>query len=111
MISHFKDWNSKFLLIETLNEKREDRHGDSNRLETLLEDFRYAKCHEPRDKIYRFLGLAHDCEDGSIEANYSKSLFDVYLDVINFFNRQRPLLADLNSHDKAVKVVRFSQLV
>jgi hypothetical protein len=98
-------------LIKTLNEKREDRHGDSNRLETLLEDFWYAKCQEPRDRIYGFLGLAHDCEDGSIEADYSKSLFDVYLDVINFFNRQRPLLADLNGHDRAVKVVRFSQLV
>jgi hypothetical protein len=109
-ISRFKEWNNKFLLIETLNEKRAHRHGDSNRLETLLEDFWYAKCREPRDKIYGFLGLAHDCEDGSIEADYSKSLFDVYVDVINFFNRQRPLLTDLNGYDRAVKVVRFSRL-
>jgi Heterokaryon incompatibility protein (HET) len=110
-ISHLKGSNDKLLSIETLNKKREDRHGDSNRLETLLEDFWYAKCQEPRDKIYGFLGLAHDCEDGSIEADYSKSLFDVYFDVINFFNRQRPLLADLNGYDRAVKMVRFSQLV
>ena len=110
-ISRFKAWNNKFLLIETLNEKRAHRHGDSNRLETLLEDFRYAKCQELRDKIYGFLGLAHDCEDGSIEADYSKPLFDVYVDVINFFNRQRPLLTDHNGHNRAAKVVRFSQLV
>jgi hypothetical protein len=43
-ISHLKGSNDKFLSIETLNKKREDRHGDSNRLETLLEDFWYAKC-------------------------------------------------------------------
>jgi hypothetical protein len=55
--------------------------------------------------------LAHDCEDGSIDADYSKSLFDVYLDVISFFNRQRPLLADHNGHNRAANVVRFSQLV
>jgi hypothetical protein len=44
-----------------LYEQREGRHGDTNRLEMLLENFADSQCTELRDKIYGFLGLAHDC--------------------------------------------------
>lgn len=97
--------------IKNLEEKRQGRHGDSNRLETLLETIQYAKCEEPRDQIYGLLGLAHDCY-GQQEADYTKDLFDVYADVIRFFYGQK------NSHgnttkrtDRAMRIVRFSQLI
>jgi hypothetical protein len=101
-----------FVFIEKLDEKRKDRHGNSNRLETLLEDFQYAKCQDPRDKIYGFLGLAHDSEEGHIEANYSKPLFDLYAEVMEFFCMLRELPeGGLNRHYTTIRVVQFSQLV
>lgn len=53
--------------------------GLPTKLETLIEDFQYTMCEEPRDKIYGFLGLAHDCQDGSIQADYLKPLFGLLL--------------------------------
>lgn len=98
--------------IFKLDEKRTNRHGDPNRLETLLEDFQYAKCEEARDRIYGFLGLAHDCQDGSLETDYSKSLFDLYTDVIRLFCRRIVLQnGSTNDLDRSMRIVRFSQLV
>lgn len=98
--------------INRLDTKRRDRHGKSNRLEVLIEDFQDAQCAEPRDKIYGFLGMAHDCQDGTIEADYTKSLFDLYADVIAFFCRRRKLQnGESNDLDRCMRVVRFSQLV
>ncbi|KAN0095104.1 Heterokaryon incompatibility protein (HET) domain containing protein [Hyaloscypha variabilis] len=77
-----------FELIKKLDEKRRDRHGASNHLQFLLEDFQDAQCQDPRDKIFGFLGLAHDCDDGSIEVDYSKPLFDLYSEVMNFLCAQ-----------------------
>lgn len=99
-------------LLFNLDAKRTGRHWDTNRLETLLEDFQYAKCDEAMDKIYGFLGLAHDCQDGSLEADYSKSPFDLYADVIRFFCRRRVLRNGCtNDLDRSMRVMRFSQLV
>jgi hypothetical protein len=50
-----------------------------------------AKCSEPRDKVYGFLGLANDYLDDSFEVDYSKSLFKIYEDVIKFYCQTRSL--------------------
>jgi len=71
-------------LIYKLDKKRKGRHGRDNRLEKLLEDFQYAGCKDRRDKVYGLLGLAYDCQDGSIEPDYTKSLFDLYTDVLTW---------------------------
>jgi hypothetical protein len=98
--------------IEQLDSKRKGRHTQSNRLEVLMEDFQNAQCTEPRDKVYGFLGMAHDCQDGIIEADYTKPLFDLYADVIAFFCRRRKFQnGSSNDLDRAMRVVRFSQLV
>ena len=110
-INHF-DFVKNGRYVKMLHEKRNGRHGSSNRLETLLEDFQYAECKEVRDKVYGFLGLAHDCNDESILPDYTKPLFKLHEEVIKHFCHRR-LLPDGSSSklDRAMRVVRFSQLV
>jgi hypothetical protein len=50
------DFDYEYGLINNLDKKRKGRHGSGNRLEKLLEDFKYAGCKDPRDKIYGLLG-------------------------------------------------------
>jgi hypothetical protein len=77
-----------------------------------MEDFQNAQCTKPRDKVYGFLGMAHDCQDGIIEADYTKPPFDLYADVIASFCRRRKLQnGTSNDLDRSMRVFRFSQLV
>lgn len=100
------------LLIQKLHHKRQNRHGNWNRLETLLEDFQDAECAEVRDKIYGLLGLASDCLAESIEVDYLKSRFELYAEVIEFFNgKQHSRDEGWSAVDRSMRVVRFSQLV
>jgi hypothetical protein len=99
-------------IIRKLDEKRRDRHGPANQLERLLEDFQAAECKEPRDKIFGFLGLAHDCQDGSIEPDYTRPLLDLYTDMIKFYCRQRPLSSESwNTIERSMRIVRFSHFL
>lgn len=91
-LKHFKrrgygtddEYEYEHNLICKLDEKRKGRHGSDNRLERLLEDFQYAGCKDRRDKVYGLLGLAYDCQDGSVEPDYTKSLFGLYTDVLTW---------------------------
>jgi hypothetical protein len=111
-----------------LYRQREGRHGDSNLLERLLETFSNAKCSELRDKIYAFLGLSHDGEDGGLTVDYSKSLYELYLEVIEFHCRSEPQLDEpqldepqldesllggplLAGIDREMRIVAFSTLL
>jgi len=97
--------------IRKLDEKRRGRHGPANRLEQLLADFQHAQCRETRDKIYGFLGLAHDCPP-ELRADYSKSTFDIYAEVLDTFCRPRNLPnGQKNTVDRLMRVVGYSQLV
>jgi hypothetical protein len=107
-------------LINNLDRKRKGRHGSENNLEKLLEDFQYARCKDPRDKIYGLLGLAHDCQDGSIEVDYTKSPFGLYTDVLTWFgqpwllpirNAKTFQLSATRAYERAMRIVRFSHLV
>jgi hypothetical protein len=51
-----------------------------NGLLDLLARYRFKCATDPRDKIYSLLGLATD--DLGIEADYRKSVKDVYIDVV-----------------------------
>jgi hypothetical protein len=62
---------------------REARGMSKTTLRELLETCEKSLCADPRDKIYGLLGLADDIR-GPISADYSKSLFDIYKDVIHF---------------------------
>lgn len=58
--------------------------ASSNTLEELIYTGQFSVCADPRDKVYAVLGLATDCQNGELEIDYSKSLFEVYSDVMNF---------------------------
>lgn len=44
-----------------------------------------------RNEIFGFLGLAHDCHDGSLTVDYSASLYANFADVVKFQNVAKPL--------------------
>jgi Heterokaryon incompatibility protein (HET) len=95
-----------------LDVQRSRRHGDMNELEHLLANFADAQCEEPRDKIYGFLGLAHGYQEGRLEVDYSKSLFDLYVDLMTFHHLAKPLDVPLPPQiDRAMRLVGFSRLV
>jgi hypothetical protein len=58
--------------------------ASSNTLEELIYTGQFSVCADPRDKVYAVLGLATDCQNGELEIDYSKSMFEVYSDVMNF---------------------------
>lgn len=45
-------------------------YGDGYELVNLLEVCKDSLCVEPRDKVYGLLGIAHDCQDGSLLNDY-----------------------------------------
>jgi hypothetical protein len=67
-----------------LAKQREGRHGDAFLLANLIEAGADALCELPHDKIYGFVSIAHDCEDGSFPVDYSKTLWNLYEDFIRF---------------------------
>ncbi|TAQ89705.1 hypothetical protein B7494_g1990 [Chlorociboria aeruginascens] len=103
-----------------LAKQREGRHGDSFLLANLLEVCQDSLCDEPRDHVYGFVGIAHDCQDDSFPIDYSKSLFELYQDVMIF--RHRSLVENEGSLKKpkkkrgprpvhGIETVHFSQLL
>lgn len=51
---------------------------------TLLESFRELQCHQIHDKIYGFLGLANDNSNNKMQIDYSKSVQELFEDVVKF---------------------------
>jgi hypothetical protein len=80
-----------------------------NGLADWIESCQHCNCYDPKDKVYGLLGLAHDCQDESrdlLEIDYSKSLFEVYSDVINFYQATKRSRRGPSQH-----VTRFSQVL
>jgi hypothetical protein len=73
-------------IISKLDANRRERHA-SQTLERLLIDFQTSKCQDTRDRVYAFLGLAHDCLDGNFQADYTKTTTQIYFDLIKHFHR------------------------
>ncbi|TVY15911.1 Heterokaryon incompatibility protein 6, OR allele [Lachnellula arida] len=83
------------------------RQSKQNTLQDLLWSYQGSSCSDPRDKIYGLLGLALDCQNEELEVDYSKSLFEIYKDVVNFYSKSySSLQSPYMPH-----VVRFSQLL
>lgn len=111
-ISYSMSWEQLFLKFRSnyseemkqaikLGDQREGRHGDSFLLANLMDACQDSLCQEIHDKIYGFVGIAHDCQNGEFPVDYSKSLLELYNDFVEF---RRP------AHDNAVTIVHFSQL-
>ena len=93
-----------------LAQQREDRHGDSFLLSNLIEVCQDSLCEEPRDKIYGFVGIAHDCQDDSLPVDYSRALYELYEDVIQHqyhWTKENPDMLKKNKRT----MVHFSQVV
>jgi hypothetical protein len=89
--------------VTRLFRSRQGRHGDSFLLANLIETCKDSLCEEPRDKVYGYVGIAHDSQDGSFPIDYSKSFFELYEDVIRVQYRNVKL--------SIISIVRFGQLV
>jgi hypothetical protein len=55
-------------------------------LRLAIRRFANMQCEDPRDKVYGFLGLVNEQE--RLEVDYSKSLYQVYSDALNFIYRR-----------------------
>ena len=54
-------------------------------LKTLLYTHHNSRCTELRDSIYGLLGLASDCQNGQLVADYTKSTTQIYHDVLDLY--------------------------
>lgn len=81
---HFRQWSNQKPYENARLWLSKAGHGSS--LQGLLETFRDYKCSDPRDKVFALLGLANDCRNGELLPDYSKSILDVYVDVIYHCN-------------------------
>lgn len=69
---------------------REERYHGSHTLKRLLEEHQDAQCFEPLDKVYGLVGLAVDAI--GFPMDYSKSLYEVWKDTMEFMNRRKLFL-------------------
>jgi len=68
------------------------QYTGNHTLKQLLREHREAKCREPRDKVYVLVGLAADGR--GFPMDYTKSLFEIWKDTMEFMNRYRLLKQD-----------------
>lgn len=55
-------------------------------LSYLLTEFHDSFSTIPVDKIFGFVGMANECRNGFIDVDYTKSVYEVYQDVIMTLN-------------------------
>ncbi|KAH7393613.1 heterokaryon incompatibility protein-domain-containing protein [Cadophora sp. MPI-SDFR-AT-0126] len=67
-----------------LKARLERGQGRERHLLELMLEFRSCLCTDARDKVFAALGHAEDVPAGSISADYTKELVDVYTDVVQF---------------------------
>lgn len=72
-------------LLSRIDHVRETHQKKGCRLWTLFESFKESQCQEIHDRVYGFLGLASDCGNEDIPIDYSRSVSQVYQDVVRFY--------------------------
>ncbi|KAK4238448.1 heterokaryon incompatibility protein-domain-containing protein [Achaetomium macrosporum] len=71
-----------------IDQQREMRWRNGSVLWTLLETFQDSLCKEIHDRVYGFIGLASDCNGQKIPVDYSKSVSQLYEDVMRFHHEK-----------------------
>ncbi|PMD66608.1 uncharacterized protein K444DRAFT_606922, partial [Hyaloscypha bicolor E] len=105
-------FNGQYEYIVQLVRERFERHKRSSRLESVLKKFQYAQCQDRRDKIFGFLGIANDCHDGSLQADYTKPMSEVFADVLCHFCRSGNLQSSvLNAVDIQTRLIQHSRFI
>jgi len=93
-------------LAKDLHQNRKKWQERKTNLEELLVSYSRNKCRDPRDKVYSLLGIAADCQNGELEADYNKDLGTVYQDVIRLWtDHKRP------GDDISGRIVHLSELL
>lgn len=87
-----RDQTSKSLAAKFFDSTYERLAPRGHSLARLLVAFQNSQCTDPRDKVFALLGLADDCEDTKIVADYSKPVDTVYQDVMLAFEFGDPVL-------------------
>ena len=55
----------------------------------LVKAFANTKCHDPRDKVYTFLGLLNpDLKGHTVQADYAMTSVDLYFDVLGILEME-----------------------
>lgn len=65
--------------------RRKQLGQQESTLRELMEAFNGCACSDPRDRIFALLGLASDCRNNQLRADYSRTLFEVYQDVVQLY--------------------------
>jgi hypothetical protein len=68
-----------------MDELRTKGCGRHTPLIDWLENFDESSCTDPKDKVYALVGLASDCQNGELTVDYSKSLSQIWLDVVKLY--------------------------
>ncbi|RDW63742.1 hypothetical protein BP6252_11287 [Coleophoma cylindrospora] len=91
-----------------IDQQKEARLKAGCVLWTLLENFKDSLCQEIHDKIYGFLGLSTDCGGQGLTVDYSKSVDQVYRDVIWFYYKK--FRKDSSAHH-AAQLMKLSEFL
>lgn len=73
---------------------------------TLLESFEESECQEIHDRIYGFLGLASDYFNEGLPIDYTRSVSQLYRDVIEFYHG---LFRSDASSPHSAQLMKFSE--
>ncbi len=73
-----------------------------------LRTFEDSLCTDPRDKVYALAGLARDCQKGELGVDYSKSLSQIFFDLLNHY-MQREVSMPWDSTTDTASLLFLSQ--
>ncbi|TVY81065.1 Heterokaryon incompatibility protein 6 OR allele [Lachnellula suecica] len=96
-------WFGVESLTHRIHAVRETRRTGYCPLARLLENFADSRCQDPKDLVYGFLGLATDPSIGDLPIDYSKSIPEMYADLILWANKSDKL--DLAAFSELVQGV------
>lgn len=92
-----------------LDQQKEARLRGGCVLWTLLESFQDSLCQEVHDKIDGFMGLSTDCGDQGLTIDYTKSVEQLYRDVIRFYWHEFGQDSSLHRAPQLIKLGEFLQ--
>jgi hypothetical protein len=95
-------------LLSRIDHAKETHQTKGCILWTLLESFEESQCQDIHDKIYGFVGLSSDCGNEDLRIDYSKSVSQLYRDVVWFHYRK--FREDRSSPD-AAQLMKFSEFL
>lgn len=92
-----------------IDQQREAKKGGCI-LWGLLENFQESECADYHDKVYGFLGLSDDCGRGGIRVDYSRSVDQLYEDVMWFYHGHFQSRNDFPSR-RSPQLMRLSEFL